>query len=401
MSAMVDLALVGCGGISGAHVKGYRDLFERGCREFRVTACVDPNLANAEEKAAVIAEYQGTKPAVYGGIVQLLGAGLAEAADVCTPHCFHHSTAIPLLEGGLHVMVEKPIGLTIRATKQIIAAAEEAGRVLATGENIRRYLACRASTWAVKQRKLIGDIRMVVVQSVADQPFNYDDYKMKWRGIKLLTGGGMIMDSGAHFADMVQVLFGPVDSVYCTMQTEDRRMIHNAPVVGDHVADVEDAWHVVMRFVSGLHVVWTYSRSYVGPAVRSAQYYGAKGTMTDLGFPFHPFQTGANATLADGSAVSNEEIQAMYREATGEEQMAKLFPYGATDGFALEAWDFCNAIATGRKPEMDGTDGLRAKALCEACYESATLGEPVRYDDVLSGKISVYQDPIDAYWKIG
>ena len=49
---------------------------------------------------------------------------------------------------------------------------------------------------------------------------------------------------------------------------------------------------------------------------------------------------------------------------------------------------------------MDGWAGIRAKALCETCYESATAGAPVKYDDVFSGKVHAYQDPIDAYWGI-
>jgi predicted dehydrogenase len=70
------------------------------------------------------------------------------------------------------------------------------------------------------------------------------------------------------------------------------------------------------------------------------------------------------------------------------------------DGFAIEVWDFVDSIATGRKPEMDGYDGLRAKALCECCYESATLGRPVRFADVLEGRIDAYQKPINEFWEL-
>jgi predicted dehydrogenase len=122
--------------------------------------------------------------------------------------------------------------------------------------------------------------------------------------------------------------------------------------------------------------------------------------MLDLGFPFHPFQGGADAILADGKTVSSEQIQVDYMASLSDEEKAQLFPHGATDGFAIEVWDFVNAIATGRKPEMNGADGLRAKALCESCYESATLGKPVQYADVLEGRISAYQAPIDAYWEL-
>ena len=131
-----------------------------------------------------------------------------------------------------------------------------------------------------------------------------------------------------------------------------------------------------------------------------AHYYGSAGAMSDLGFPFHPFQGGGTAILADGTVVSNEEIQAEYMASLTDEERERIFPYGVTDGFAVEVWDFVNAISTGRKPEMDGYDGLRAKALCECCYESATAGQPVKFADVLEGRIDAYQRPIDAYWDI-
>lgn len=400
MPEPVRLALVGCGGISRAHVRGYQDLHERGCREFEVTACCDVNRESAETRASEIAAFQGAAPEVFVDVGALAASGIAQAADLCLPHCFHHSAAETLLDAGVHVMIEKPLGITVKASKRIIAAAREAGCILATGENVRRCLSPRACAWAINTWGLIGELRVVNVQMVSYQPFDYTRPATKWRGIKRLTGGGMIMDSGAHFADMVQVLFGPVDQVFCTMQSYDGRMIEDAPVVGNARADVEDTWHAVIRFESGLHVSWTYSRSLYGPQVRSGVYYGSKGSLYDLGFVFHPFQGGGEAILADGSQVSSDEIEQAYLASLSDQERERLFPYGATDGFAIEAWDFCRAVATGASPEMDGVDGLRAKALCEACYESATAGEPVRYDDVLASRVDAYQAPIDAFWGI-
>jgi predicted dehydrogenase len=398
MSDVVKLALVGCGGISRAHVRGYKDLYDRGCREFEVTACCDVKRESAVTRANEIAEFQGSQPEVYSDVQDLLRSGAVDAADICVPHCFHHSVAIPLLEGGVHAMIEKPLGITIKASQRIIQAAQENDRVLATGENVRRDLTARSCNWAINERRLIGDVRLVSIQAINHRPFDFTQPAAKWRGIKLLTGGGMIMDSGAHFADMIQVLFGEPDEVYCSMASYDGRTIEDAPVVGSAPADVEDTWHAVIRFKSGPIVIWTYSRSLYAENVRQASYYGSEGTMLDLGFPFHPFQGGGNAVLADGSQTSSEQIQADYVASLSDEEKTQVLPYGATDGFAIEVWDFCNAIATGRKPEMDGMDGLRAKALCEACYESSTLGKPVQYADVLAGEIGAYQAPIDEYW---
>ena len=96
--------------------------------------------------------------------------------------------------------------------------------------------------------------------------------------------------------------------------------------------------------------------------------------------------------------VASEEIQTRYRGSLSEDEQARLFPYGCTNGFAVEVGDFVSAILNSRKPDLDGTGGLRAKALCEACYESATCGAPVKFDDVLSGKVCAYQAPIDEFW---
>lgn len=400
MPGPVRLALVGCGWISEAHVKGYRDLIERGCDEFVVTACCDLKVESADTRADEIAAFQGSRPEVFGHTDELVAAGVADAADLCVPHYVHHSVAIPLLEGGLHVMVEKPMGLTNKITRKIIEAAERTGRLLAYGENIRRCLTARACEWAINQRRLIGDLRLVTIHSVSHQAFDYDNPAFKWRGVRVLTGGGMILDSGAHFADMIQVLLGEVDEVVCTMDTYDTRTIAGAPVVGDVAADVEDTWHAVITFRSGLQVTWTYSRSLYGEGLTFARYYGSAGTMTDLGFPFHPFQGGGEAVLADGTTLSSEQIQLEYLMSLSDQKKAILFPHGATDGFAIEVWDFVNAIATGRKPEMDGADGLRAKTLSEACYESATAGRPVKFVDVLEGSVEAYQASIDAFWNI-
>lgn len=400
MAHSVKLALVGCGGISGAHTHGYKELYERGCREFEVTACCDVRSACAETRADEIAAFQGTRPKVYSSVDDLIRADVSEAADVCTPHCFHHSTAIPLLQAGLHVLCEKPLGITVKASKKIIAAAEKAGVVLATAENARRSPTSRACVWAIRDAKLIGDLRLATVTFLAHQQFDYSQYAMKWRGVSLLTGGGMIMDSGAHFADMQTLMFGPVEEVDCQWDIFDRRPILDAPIVGDTHADVEDTWTVMLRFKSGMRTVWTYGRSFYGDKVEFGNYYGSAGTMYDLGFKFHCFQGGGEALLADGTRLSNDDLHARYQATLSATDKARLFPYGCTDSMGIEVWDYVDSIRNKRKPEMDGWDGLNAKVVCEACFESGLAGTPVRVQDVLDGKINAFQKRFDDYWGI-
>ena len=259
MSEKLRLALVGCGWIAEAHMKAYQDLHQRGCREFEIVACCDTVEEKASAAAEFIGEFQGKKPAVYTSSEKLLKDNIAEAADLCLPHCFHHSVAIEMLQGGLHVLLEKPLGITIKASRKIIDAAEKNSRVLATAENTRRSPNSRAARWAICEAKMIGKVHSVYAQNISYGPFDMTDPKFMWRGAKMLTGGGLIMDSGAHFADMIMHLFGEPEDIYCKMHTVHDMPIKGAPVIGDTKVDIEDTWNVVINFAGGPEVVWSYS----------------------------------------------------------------------------------------------------------------------------------------------
>jgi len=400
MTDRVRLALVGCGGISARHLEGYQDLHERGCREFEVAACCDLNEELARSQAAKIAVFQGKEPRVFRKIEDLIASGAADAADVCVPHCFHHSTAISLLEGGLHVQLEKPLGITIRASRKIIAAARRAGRLLATAENVRRTLEARACTWAIREAKLIGEVIAGETTLIKLKKLDVDEPRKQWRVVKLLTGGGMIIDNGVHFADMMLLLFGDVNEVWCTMRTLDECEFENAPILGRARVDVENYFHAVIRFANGVQVNWTGANRFHTEEINRGWLCGTQGTIFTREPAMHPFQHGGTITLADGRTLSSEKIQADYLTTLSAEERDRLFPYGATNGFSCEIHDFIRAVRTGANLEMDGEAGLRAKTLCECCYESATAGRPVKYADVLAGRVDAYQRPIDEYWKL-
>ena len=78
----------------------------------------------------------------------------------------------------------------------------------------------------------------------------------------------------------------------------------------------------------------------------------------------------------------------------------RLFPCGVVDDIALECWDFVDSVLKHRRPEISAEDTKAAKAVCLAIQGSAELGAPVKVQDVIDGKVSAYQDPIDAHWGI-
>ncbi len=189
MNSPIRVALVGCGWISGAHIDGFRELYGRGCREILFTACCDSNEDNAQRQAAELAGIQGQAPAIFKSIDALLQAKAADVAVACLPHYLHHTLVEQLLASN--------------------------------------------------------------VQVIRHEPFDYHNPAFKWRGVKMLTGGGLLLDSGAHFADMQLLAFGDPESVYCMLGTHDQQIIPDAPVVGTTQPDIEDTWHAVIRYKHG------------------------------------------------------------------------------------------------------------------------------------------------------
>ncbi len=184
------LALVGCGWISEAHIGGYRALCEAGCRSFAVTACCDLNRASAERAATAIAGFQGARPAVFGSVEELIAARAAEAADLCVPHCFHHGAATALLRGGLHVQCEKPLGISVRASRAVSIPPPRSApscRALLCSRTPAAMLGARLLGVEPVRQGLVGEPVHGVVTIARDDGLDVADPKWAWRNVKLLV----------------------------------------------------------------------------------------------------------------------------------------------------------------------------------------------------------------------
>ena len=402
-SDKLRLAIVGTGGIAGAHLDGYRIMREAGFDQFEIVGLCDNSPERRAAYAAKVRDIFGWEPAQFSSVEEMIGKEGIVAADICTPHAFHHTTAIPCLEGGLDVMVEKPCGITMKATRLTMGAAKKADRICAVAEQVRRGIKARAMNWAVNEAKMIGDLRFFSVAGCSHWDFNAEQYKgayaWQWRLLKLLTGGGMIFDAGVHFSDMMLYLFGRVEEVYGWIGTFQDVTIES-PELGTQKMDVEDTFITTLKFASGLVGNWSWSFSAPGEAVATQIFYGSEGSARDRGGWMHTFQNGGDITLNDGTQKPYEEIEAEFRAQLDAGTKERLFPYGVEHDVALECWDFVDSCLKRRKPEIPVETTQIAKGMCMAIYESATAGVPVKVQDVCDGKISAYQDPIDEYWGI-
>ncbi|MBD3181599.1 hypothetical protein GF312_04850, partial [Candidatus Poribacteria bacterium] len=284
----------------------------------------------------------------------------------------------------------------IKASKLLIEAAERNGKIAATAENIRRGLSQRTAHWIINDQKMLGDMRLFFSQMAGwndPKPGNWH-----WRLDHMLGGGGMVMDSGAHYCDTLRFLFGDVDTVYAEVdQWEDRKAMKDGKLVPN---DQEDTWIANIKFKSGLYGVWSCTWAAPGHSFVNIAYYGSEGSLTDKSDIFHGPHSTSEIIFKDGTKRPMTELQDEFLNSLDDEMKQCLFPYGFTDGVTIECYDFLDAIQNGRQPEVTGEVGMKAKALCESIFESGECGEAVKYDDVISGKIDAYQKPINDHWGI-
>ena len=394
----VRLALIGCGGIANAHLRGYQALVEKGVDTFSIDATCDVHRQAAQNYAEKIAEFQGTTPRVYDNVEEMLKTEDLNGADICTPHSHHHISAIPCLESGVDIMTEKPFGVTVKASKRMIEVAKENGRIAAAAENCRRSPGQRAVRWALNEGNIIGTPRMFFAQSASWRDSS-EVGNWHWRLDKELSGGGMVMDSGAHMMDTIRYFFGDVERVYAEVRQIDEQFANHAER-GKVRSCHEDTWVAIINFKSGVIGTWSWTTAAPVHGFLNVAFYGSEGVIRDYGDVFHPFafQERGEVEKLDGTKYTINELRDMYLETLSDEEKERLFPFGIEDGFALEVYDFINAIKNRCPPEVDGWTGLQAKSIAIAIYESAWSGEAVSIADVLDGKVNGYQKEIDEHW---
>lgn len=371
----LNIALIGCGGMMGAHIEGYRQLFTKGLKIFEVKATCDVQESLAKEKAKSIAQFQDLEPKIYTDAMEMIRNEKLEAVDIALPHSMHHTVASLCLDNGLDVIIEKPLGITMRAARIIIDKARKNNRVLAVAENYRRSQENRAIRWTIEQG-LIGEPRMIVWSSASWSPGAWG-----WRESKHIAGGSWVFDGGVHLADLDRYHLGrePVE-VYAVQKTFD-------PVRDEVEVTVDDMTMAIIKYDGDAYAQWLWTRSAPGKSMWFRAIYGSKGSINDEGLFI---QKEHSVEMRSMSML----IENMFENFKPEEKNSK-FPSGITDTVATELYDFYDSIVNKRAPEVDGLEAYRDMAIPLGFYESALLKKPVSIRDVEELKTEDYQREIN------
>lgn len=342
MRKKVRLGIIGVGGIGRNHLGACRE-----CKGVEVTAVSDVDEGRARAAAA---EFNVER--AFSDYRDLVAEDVADAVVVCTPNNTHRPITLAALKAGKHVLCEKPLALNAREARQMVEAAEEAGRILMAGQSLRYGAAARFVKRLVEAGRL-GDIyygQAVWLRRSGIPRGWFQDAKQ--------SGGGPLIDLGVHAVDLMWWLMGQPEPV-CAFGVTFDHLGRRGEGMGDwgigyHPTEfnVEDMVAGMIRFADGravgLNISW---------AAHTGDLYWLRIFGTKGGAQLHPemviYQT-EDKTMIDARP-----------------QLAK------TNSYAEQLQHFITCIQRGQEPISPGSQATVVMEMLDGIYKAARTGRAV------------------------
>ncbi|MFH0991210.1 MAG: Gfo/Idh/MocA family oxidoreductase [bacterium] len=338
---MICVGIIGCGMISEFQAEAIAKI-----PGAKVIAFYDTFKAAAEKRAAQF----GGKACTH--LEELLSIPEIDAVSICTPSGLHMEAAIAAANAKKHVMVEKPIEITLERIDRIINTCR-INNVKLGAIFPRRFM---DSSQMLKKAIDAGRFGTIVLADVYIKWYRTQEYYTHggWRGTFQFDGGGALMNQGIHGIDLLQWLLGGVEEVSAFTATRAHTGI-----------EVEDVAVASLRFRSGaLGVIEGTTGAWPGAKIR-IEVSGSEGSvvMEDESFPTWQFR---NETPED------ENIRRQFGGAGVQLSGGATDPRAInSEGHRRQFEDFVSAIRENRLPKIDGAEARAAVAIITAIYRSA------------------------------
>ncbi len=344
-SSVLRIGLVGAGAISTQHFEAIEAL--PGMRLAAVASA-------SEVRARAAGEAHGVPWST--SLVELLARDDVDAVTICSPSGLHPAQALAALRAGKHVLIEKPIALSVADADAVIAEARSRGLVAAVVSQRRFEPAVRALKAAVDAGRL-GRVILVIGEGLYFRPQSYYD-SAAWRGTVGLDGG-VLMNQAIHTLDLMRWVGGPAVSVAGQVAT-----------LG-HTMEAEDTAVVSIRFASGALGSLSATTCTDTEQPVELRVYGQRG---------HARLTGATVAEWDVPGVEppvdTDDAADDPRAEDADRAVTRTWGTSAA-GYLRQYTDFADAVRTGRPPGVTAQDGRDAVELIAAAYESSRTGRVI------------------------
>ena len=351
--------VVGCGSIGPTHAGAIKQIADA-----ELVAIAD---VNADRAAAAAKKFDVAK--VYPSHKELIADPAIDITCICTPSGMHSDMAIEAMRAGKHVIVEKPMDVSLEACDRLIAAEQQTGKKLSIISQHR----FDAATMLVKDAIASGKLGKIVLADATVKWWRTQDYydSGDWRGTWKLDGGGALMNQGVHTVDLLQWLVGGVKTLWAQTRTAAHERI-----------EVEDVAVAALTFQNGaIGTLTATTAAYKGHPVR-IDIYGTEGTAILEGDRLKTLTLKNGQTYNSEEAAAHAVSVAQGGTASVKDEAAQrsaVAPAGATWGDAHRAQiqDFIRAIRGNTKPLIDGRAGRKPLEIILGVYQSQRTGQPV------------------------
>ena len=342
---MLGFALVGCGRIARKHAG---NLGEGKIANAKLVAVCDL----IEEKA----KFYGEKYNVpwYTDMHEMASreSENINVFNILTPSGDHANHTIELSKYGKHLVVEKPMALTLSDADQMIKACDKAGIKLFVVKQNRFNLPVKKLREAVTSdrfgKMVMGTVR---VRWSRDQKYYDQD---KWRGTWKYDGG-VFANQASHHVDLLQWMMGDVESVFAKSET---RLVN---------IEAEDTGVVVLKFKSGaLGIIEATTATRPKDLEGSISILGEKGTVEIGGFAVNEMKTW---NFIDATSAENESILKEFNQ-----NPPDVYGFGHTEYLN----NVVDSILHKKSALVDGLGGRKSLELISAIYESIETGREVQ-----------------------
>jgi predicted dehydrogenase len=294
----------------------------------------------------------------YTDLREVLDRPDIDVVSVCVPSGLHAAIGTQVAAAGKHVVVEKPIEISLDAADRLIGACRGHGVKLTVISQHRFDPGVRRLHEAV----VAGDFGRLVLGDAIIKWYRTQQYydSAGWRATWELDGGGALMNQGIHYVDLLQWLMGPVDRVVARC------------AAAAHAIPVEDVALALLTFSSGaLGVIEASTAAYPGFPERleltgtGGSAIVAKGEIVAWRLKKEHGETGP---YGDPIRVHDSDPAPAAAETSAGRK---------TDGHRAQLADLLDAIATGRDPAITGEEARKPLELILAVYESARTDRTV------------------------
>lgn len=340
--AKLNFAIIGCGRISYKHVEA---LINNSDEAQLVALCDIIEEKAVERKAQYEDNIENSNVNVYINYMEMLQKENIDVVTIATESGYHAKHAIDCLNKNVHVLVEKPMALSIEDIDKMIALAGDKNKKICVSHQNRFNPPIQKLRKAVEEGRF-GRLINGTARILWTRDNNY--YKQaSWRGTRELDGG-TLMNQCIHNIDLLQWMMGSeIERIHAETDTFLRDI------------EMEDFGAILIRFKNGaIGIVEGSACVYPENLEETLSIFGEKGTVVIGGLAVNEIKTWQFADEKD------------YDKADESVEVDSVYGKGHTPLYR----DFIDAINNDREPLINGEEGKKAVEIVLRAYEVSTNG---------------------------